>query len=432
MFYDRRVKRLEKYVQKYFVRHPEIRLVVVAGSVSKTSTKTAISKVLSERMRVRMRLAGDNVGLNVPLGIFGIYDYQAPKGFWSWHKIYKLVRRRIKTPTDVDVIVQELDAREPGDISRLASYLRPTLAVVTSVTPDNMDKMGSVDAIASEGLAAANFSQAALINRDDVNGEKYARFLLNPNIYTYGDTDAAEYSFMEEDFDVLKGYSGKFITPSHGQISANVHVVGIHNIRPVIAAVAVALQMGIPTDAIVSGVGKIYPLPGRLNVLRGANGSLILDDTYDSSPASAVAALSALYSISAPSRIAVFGDMNGLGGMAAKEHENLGLLCDSNMLSWVVTVGPESARTLAIAAQRKGCQVRSFMTAIEAGRFVRSVLEQDAVVLFKSSPDDIYLEESVKMILHSSSDESKLVRQSEEWLAKKREFFSKIQTNELE
>jgi UDP-N-acetylmuramoyl-tripeptide--D-alanyl-D-alanine ligase len=85
----------------------------------------------------------------------------------------------------VDIIVQELGADYPGDIEQFGTYLKPDIAVVTAVTPEHMEFFKTMDAVAHEELAAANFSKLALINRDDIDGA-YAQYLNNPNLDTYG------------------------------------------------------------------------------------------------------------------------------------------------------------------------------------------------------------------------------------------------------
>ena len=160
-----------------------------------------------------------------------------------------------------------------------------------------------------------------------------------------------------------------------------------------------------------------------MSPLRGIDGSTIIDDTYNSSPAAASAALQTLYLTTTPQRIAVLGSMNELGDSSAEEHQILGDLCDPSLLGWVITVGEEANKYLAPRARAKGCQVHECKTALEAGAFARKVMERDAVALFKGSQGGIFLEEAVKMVLYSTSDEDHLVRQSAEWMKTKQAYF---------
>jgi UDP-N-acetylmuramoyl-tripeptide--D-alanyl-D-alanine ligase len=190
-------------------------------------------------------------------------------------------------------------------------------------------------------------------------------------------------------------------------------------------AVAVAAKMGLMPDEIARGLALIQPVPGRMNILRGVEESIIIDDTYNSSPLAASSALQALYSLQTPQRIAILGSMNELGTTSAAEHEKIGLMCDPMMLSWVITIGEEAEKYLAPAARRRGCQVKSFKSAIEAGGFAHQVMAKGAVVLVKGSQGGIYAEEAVK-VLCMMDDDTKLVRQSPEWIKIKDEFFSKF------
>lgn len=161
-----------------------------------------------------------------------------------------------------------------------------------------------------------------------------------------------------------------------------------------------------------------------MNIIQGLKKSILIDDTYNSSPLAAERALEALYEQQVPQRILIFGDMNELGGSSAAEHEKIGKLCDPDILHWVVTIGEQSAKYFAPAARSRGCQLKSFSDPMSAGSFVHSILEEGAAVLVKGSQNGVYAEEAVKMLLHDSSDQKKLVRQSPEWLEKKNKQFA--------
>ncbi len=422
-------KRLENYVRAYFAKHPEVRLVIVTGSVGKTSTKTNIARMLSQKLRVRMQAGNHNTEMSAPLGILGIDYPENVRSILSWLAVFRATKKRINDPADVDVIVQELGSEHPGEIPHFGTYLRPYLAVVTGVTPEHMEFFGSIEKVAEEELTAINFSENGLINRDDIDG-RFASFITNANIDTYGTTSAAEYRFEIDDFSLEHGYSGYVVSSDFPEtIEATIRVVGEHSLRPVIASVVVGLKFGLSAEEIAAGLGAVEPVAGRMNILRGQDESILIDDTYNSSPAAAEAALRTLYGLDAPQRIAVLGSMNELGADSQLEHEKLGDLCDPNLLAWVITVGDEANRFLAPRARARGCQVKSFISPLDAGAFVHSVLEKDSVVLLKGSQGNIYLEEATKMLLHSTDDDRWLVRQSQQWMKIKNDFFSKTSSD---
>ncbi|MDO4872186.1 MAG: UDP-N-acetylmuramoyl-tripeptide--D-alanyl-D-alanine ligase [bacterium] len=427
MFKKRITNKLEKYVAKYFRKHPDIKLIAVAGSVGKTSSKLAIATLLSEKYRVRLHSGNHNTHLSAPLAILGIDFPGDPRNIWEWLKVFSAARKRIKAPSENEpqVIIQELGTDQPGDIAEFGRYLQPDIAVVTAVAPEHMEFFGNLNAVAREELTVADFSKMVILNRDAIAAE-FSNLIHNPNFTTYGTTVSAEYNFEIDDLDLPEGYLGKFNTPEFGQIAARVRIFGEHSLLPVTSAVAVAAKMGLSAQEIASGLAKIQPVPGRMNFLRGVEGSILIDDTYNSSPAAAEAALRTLYNLPVPSRIAILGDMNELGNSSMEEHQKLGHFCDPLSLSWVITVGEEANRFLAPAARARGCQVKTCQNAIEAATFARQVLEKGAAVLLKGSQGNIYLEEATKIMLASNDDIKFLVRQDEKWQKIKDEFFQSL------
>lgn len=418
--------KLEGYVRKYFKKHPEVKLIIVTGSVGKTSTKIAIGTVLAEKYRVRLHEGNYNAEISSPLTILGIDLPDNLRSIGEWQRTFKAAKQRINDPTDVDIIVQEIGSDRIGQVPHVRKYATPDIAVVTAVSPEHMEYFKTLDAVAAEELSAANFSKQALINRDDIDG-KYAQDLTNPNINTYGTTDAAEYHFVQEDFSIENGFTGNFVAMEWEEpAEVKVKVLGEHSLHAVVAAGAVGVKLGMSAAEIKKGLSKIRAVSGRMNVLKGTNKSIIIDDTYNSSPLAVVSALQTLYSLSVPQRIVVLGSMNELGETSAAEHESIGKLCDPSELAHVVTVGQEAEKYLAPAARANGCHVVSFRGPIEAGMYVHKVMDPGAAVLFKGSQGDIYLEEAVKIVLHSTDDEARLVRQSKQWMNIKQKFFDSI------
>jgi UDP-N-acetylmuramoyl-tripeptide--D-alanyl-D-alanine ligase len=420
-------RRLEKYVTKYLRTHPDIKLVVVTGSVGKTSTKVAIGTILAERFRVRLHLGNHNAQLSAPLAILGIEYPDTVKSVRAWFNVFAAARQRIAAPSDVDVIIQEVGSDGIGQVPHFGTYARPYIAVVTAVSEEHMEFFKTLDAVADEELSAANFSEYALINRDNIAG-KYAQKLTNSRIATYGTTEAAEYSFTQEDFTLENGFTGLFQARGEFNVSvkSTLKIVGEHSIRAVVAAGAVGLRLGMTEEELRSGFAKIRAVNGRMNVLRGVERTILIDDTYNSSPLAVASALETLYQLTVPQRIAVLGTMNELGDETAAAHEAVGAICNANELAHVVTVGDDAEKYLAPAARANGCHVVSFKTALEAGAFVHRSLEPGAAILFKGSQGGVFLEEAVKMVLHSSVDEDKLVRQSLAWQDIKQKYYAQF------
>jgi len=418
-------RKLEKYVRKYFETHPDIKLITVAGSVGKTSTKLAIATLLSQKYRVRLHEGNHNTHLSAPLAILGINFPGNPRNFWQWHKVFSAARKRIKSPSSQEpqIIIQELGTDHPGDIERFSKYLAPNIAVITSVSPEHMEFFGSIDAVAQEELAAASFAEIAILNQDDISPD-FFKYVRNSNVSTYSSIGGANYNFIANSFSLIDGFGGKIQTPEYGEINVQVKVFGEHSLRPIIGAVAVSAKLGLSSQEIIGGLVSLKPIPGRMNFMRGVKESVLIDDTYNSSPAALEAAIQTLYALSAPSKIAIIGSMNELGESSAFEHQKIGEMLDGISLSWVITVGEQANRFLAPAARLRGCQVYEAKNAIDAGTFAHKIMERGSLVLLKGSQGEVYLEEATKILLLNKEDENLLVRQDEKWKKTKDEFFS--------
>ncbi len=419
-------KKLTDYVIKYQQAHPEVKLIAVVGSNDKAMTRQAIGTVLAQTKRVRLHEHAPHSRFATPLAVLGIALPENPGNILQWRAVFEAAKRRIADAPSVDVIVQELTVRKPGDMAEFARYLRPSVAVITSVAPENMEAFGTMDALAQEYLAVGDMSELVIVNRETVDS-RYAEYEHNPNITTYGGSNLAEYWIEADD---IYGPNGtpveingpEFATP----IATTVQLVGRPALLPALAGAVVGAKLSSTPEFIAAGLSSLRTLPGRMNPLHGMAQTLVLDDTYRAHPVTATASLQTLYDFDAAAqRIAIFSSIPDLGTMSQAEHQAIGQMCNPDLLSWVVTVGDEANRYLASAARGKGCQVKQCKTAIEAGEFVRTVAEQGAVILVEGSSPATYLEETTK-ILCVVSEEQKIVRSTPEWLEKKRVFFDNI------
>ena len=345
-------KILEHYVKRYLKKH-RIHLVVVTGSVGKTSTKIAISTVLGEKFRLRTHGGNHNTDLSAPLAILGIEYPKDVHSIKQWRMVFAAARLRISEEKDVDVIVQELGTDKPGDVPAFGRYLKPDIAVVTAVGLEHMEFFKTLENVAREELAVAKYSQLTVVNRDDVD-TRFAKYAETSNVSTYGLSDKAEYRIVMEYGVHLDGIMGRFITPDWEPMPVNLQLVGEHNVKAAVAAGLVGIKMGMSPEEVATGLAKIRPVHGRMNQLRGVNGSILIDDSYNSSPMAVAAALKTVYSLDAPQRIAILGSMNEFGELSPKAHDAVGKLCDPMKLDWLVTVGTDAADYLAPAAVRKG------------------------------------------------------------------------------
>lgn len=416
-------KVIEHKAARYLKKHKPV-LVVVTGSVGKTSAKYAIATVLSEKYRVRAHMGNHNTAMSAPLAIVGVDYPESIRSFSAWRAVLQAMDLRIAEEKDVDVIVQELGTDAPGDIKSFGRYLHPDIAVVTAVSEEHMEFFGTIEAVAKEELSVAKFSELTIINRDDID-VKYADLADTHNIDTYGLGEKAEYRLVVQEASPLEGRIGQLVSPEWGEVPLNMQLIGDHSLKSAVAAACVGAKLGLTSQQVAVGVSKIKAAPGRMQVLRGMDKTTLIDDTYNASPLAVEAALKTLYAIDAPMRIAILGSMNELGATSAEAHKRIGKLCSPTKLDWVITIGKDAGEYLAPAAAAEGCRVSAFVDPYSAGSFVHSVMKPGAVILAKGSQNGVFAEEALKILLHSTEDGEMLVRQSETWLETKRQQFAR-------
>ncbi len=374
-------------------------VIVVTGSVGKTSTTQAIATVLGQNMRVRSTLKNYNSDVGVPCSLFKHYLPESLKNPFAWILLILRNEIQIVKGAPFDVAVLELGTDTPGEISQFV-WLQPDIAVVSAVAPEHMEFFKSIDAVAQEELSVMEFSNQTFINETAVD-PVYLTGINRDTVKMYGRRDIARMGVSVDDL----------------------HVVGDHSLDALAAAAAVAAELGMDNAAVATGLELVQPQPGRMRTLDGIYGSTLIDDTYNASPSATTAALDYLYTVDAPQRIALLGNMNELGGISEHEHTQIGDYCDVSKLDLVVTLGPDANRFTAPAARAQSCTVVEVQSPYEAAHVIREHMKKGAYILFKGSQNGVFAEEAVKKLLNDIDDTRHLVRQNDFWMNIKRAQF---------
>ncbi len=385
----------KRYLQKYAPK-----IVVIAGSVGKTSTTHAIATVLSESHSVKSTIANYNTDVGVPCSIFGQHLPSSLKNPFAWLILFvrnEFVVMRHPAP---EFYVLELGSDLPGEIMQFA-WLKPDLAVVTAVADEHMENFKTLDGVAEEELSVARYSQEVLVNKKMVDASYLQALNVDADFYERSD---------------LKKFK---IDPSELQ------VIGEHSLDAIVAALTVGDMFGMDGLSLRSAVGKIQPRNGRMSRFEGIQNSTLIDDTYNASPAAVIAALDYIYSCDAPQRIALLGNMNELGEVSKGAHIQIGEYCDPEKLDVVVTLGPDANAYTATAARAQGCTVFESKTPYEAADIIKDHMKEGALVLLKGSQNQVFAEEATLKLLANPDDASRLVRQSVGWKTKKLQNFGK-------
>ncbi|MEX0748761.1 MAG: UDP-N-acetylmuramoyl-tripeptide--D-alanyl-D-alanine ligase [Candidatus Saccharimonadales bacterium] len=413
------LQRLEAYVEKLLGKH-QPKVIAITGSVGKTSTKQAIAQVLSYKFSVLAHEGNYNTEFGLPLSLFELEPPERTTDVIGWLRVFKTMRQTIANDDyPYDVVVLEMGADRPGDIKRFMSYIRPDIGVVTAVAKVHLEEFKSIEAILREKWLLAETSKQVFYNHDDERLRDHGE--AQSHMYGYGLSPATYWMDLQQ-FDGEKGWGGDLFFGDEG-LPLRVPVIARQAVYSLVAAAAVAHKLGVGKRDIIEQLAQFQQPKGRMRVLQGKNGSIILDDSYNASPYSGVAALDALSQFTGR-KLAILGTMNELGEYEAAGHRLVGRHC--GFLDRLMTIGQPANEHLVEAAEKAGVEsdkIQTFASPQAAGEAMVSELQSGDVVLVKGSQNGVFAEEAVKLLLADPKDADQLVRQSQGWLDKKREQF---------
>jgi UDP-N-acetylmuramoyl-tripeptide--D-alanyl-D-alanine ligase len=339
-----------------------VKVIGITGSVGKSTTKEVVTEVLAQRYHTLKNPGNLNNEIGLPLTL-------------------------LKLGLGHERAVLEMGFYVPGEIKFLCELSRPEIGVVTNIGTVHAERAGSQETIAHgkaelvKALPAAP-QGVAILNRDDawvtwMASQTKARVIfygLDPQADVWADEIV---SLGLEGITFHLHYKNEIL-------HMKVPLIGRHSVHTALRAISVGLAEELTWHEIVSGLTSGQPQL-RLVAVHTANDALLLDDTYNASPESTMAALNLLDDLSGR-KIAVLGDMLELGQYEKRGHELVGSRAAEIVYS-LVTLG-ERGRIIANAAIQVGLQkdrVTSFDTTDQVIVHLKKVLQTGDVVLIKGS-----------------------------------------------
>lgn len=402
-------------------------IVAVTGNMGKTTAKEAIFTALSAAHFVRKSEKSFNSEFGVPLTILGQESGWNDPFKWLSNLVGGVILIVIKR-TYPKWLVLEVGADRPGDIRSIAAWLSPDVAVITGVpdVPVHVEYFDSADAVAAEKkeLAKALKSGGTLVLNGDDARVWAMRSEFRAVSVTYGFETKNDVVASHEEVVYENGApAGMRFRVNHSGSSVPIVVlgaVGKTHIYPILAACAVGLSVGMDLVSIGNAFEKYVPVPGRMRILPGANGSMLIDDTYNASPTATLAALETMAGITTTGRkICVLADMLELGKFSVEAHRNVGTQA-AKVADLLVTVGIRS-RSIAQAAIDAGLpeeRVRQYEMgeSEKVGNDLAGALLPGDVVLLKGS-QSMRMEKAVRGLLADPTKAKELlVRHDDAWL----------------
>lgn len=418
-FFKKIISKILIFESKLILKKYNPKVVAVTGTVGKTSTKDAIYTVLSSSEFVRKSQKSFNSEIGVPLTILGCQNGWRDPLIWIKNVLTGIDLLVFKTNYP-KCLVLEVGADHPGDIESISKWLKTDVSVITKISdiPVHVEFFSSPEDVVRE--------KSFLINALRENGtlvlfadDKKVRGLANDvkqRVLTFGveEISTVRASDIAVVYDDEKRPKGMFFKLNYKEESIPVRIDGIlggQQVYPLIAAATVGIAFGLPLNKIVNSFDKHETPMGRMNILKGINNSTIIDDTYNSSPDALKEGLNTLAGLQvAGKRIAVLGDMMELGQHSVEEHRKAGVLAKQSS-DVLITVGNRSR------VMNEGGM--NFDNSKQAAEYVKGIVGDGDVVFVKGSQSTRMERVSKALLDPSLKPEEVLVRQEEEWLAKK-------------
>ena len=347
-------------IARFWRRKLDLEVVGITGSVGKSTTKEVVFEVLSQRYRTLKSPGNMNNEIGLPLTI-------------------------LRLSAGYERAVLEMGFYVPGEIDLLCEIAQPRIGVVTNIGTVHAERAGSQEAIfrgKAELVQALPEDGVAILNLDDPWVSKMAE-LTKARIFFYGlDPEADLWADNVEGLG-LEGIRFR-LHYRHETLHVHIPMIGQHSVHTALRAAAVGLADHLTWQEIIDGLRQGHTQL-RLTAVRSESGALMLDDTYNASPESMLAALNLLAELDGR-KVAVLGDMLELGQYEKQGHEIVGVRA-AEVSDALVTIGT-LGHLIATAARWAGMQsgkIIEFENTDEAISYLQKSLTEKDVVLVKGS-----------------------------------------------
>lgn len=293
LYYEEPKRRaLYKKTSKLMKDHPALKIAII-GSYGKTSIKELLAQILMTSKNVAYTPANKNVMISHA----------------RWAGSLK---------GDEEVLIMEFGEGAPGDIIKMAEMLHPSIAIITGLAPNHLDRYKTIDRLANDLLAISSYVEPdnLFYNADD--HELKQRIKLG-----IGYTDSSVAGWEIKDINVQIDGTSFALQKDSKRIQLHTKLLGRHNVGPIACAVALAVELGAPSEKIKQSIKNIEPYEHRMQP-RSLNGAWLIDDTYNGNLTGMLAGLELLGELSAKRKIYVTPGLVDQGPETERVHTELG------------------------------------------------------------------------------------------------------------
>ncbi|WP_330948428.1 UDP-N-acetylmuramoyl-tripeptide--D-alanyl-D-alanine ligase [Virgibacillus sp. MG-45] len=331
-------------------------VIGVTGSNGKTTTKEMIAAIASTSYKTHFTQGNFNNHIGLPLTILSM-------------------------TRDTELLVLEMGMNHFGEIERLTKISKPDYAVITNIGESHIEFLGS-----REGIAKAKLEIRHGLKQNGcliIDGDEP---LLNhvkkdDNVLTCG---------LESENDVVLSDVTISNTQTSFKLSDNysysIPLLGVHNAKNASYAIAVGRKLNIGQEQIEKALATLPPTSMRMEITRGASGVAIINDTYNASPTSMVAAIEVIKQMTGyKNKVLVLGDIFELGDKAKQLHQSVAASIEPP-ITVLYTVGKEAEIiSKTVSKQQPNMLCAHFQSKEDLLGELHEYLMHDTLVLFKAS-----------------------------------------------
>ena len=334
-------------------------IVGVAGSNGKTTVKEMTAGILAQAGNTMATRGNLNNHIGVPLTLFQL---EAQQRF----------------------AVVEMGANHPGELAALVKIARPTIGLITNAGAEHLEGFGSLEGAARaegemvEGLAP---SGTAVINADDPFADLW-RGLTKAKVVTFGLQPGATFTAKDVRADIgAEGFVTRFTLECPlGRAPVQLRLAGNHNVTNALCAAAAAAAAGVTMEHIVTGLGAVQAVKGRLQFKKTRHGAWLIDDSYNANPSSVHAGIDVLAQLGGRQWL-VFGQMGELGSFAEEAHREIGTYAREHGVERIFAVGALAQLTTDVF----GSGAQWFADVAELSQTLDAAVTADVRLLIKGS-----------------------------------------------
>ena len=348
---------------------PDFKVVGITGSYGKTSTKYIINTILSQKYNSLMTPASYNTTMGV----------------------VRTVNENLK-PTH-NLFVCEMGAKYVGDIKEICDIVNPDFGVVTAIGPQHLDTFKSIENVSKTKLELVDSlpddTGIAFVNWEDENIKKAK---ITKKMVKYGLHDDSDYYATNIEI-TEKGSNFDVVMPDNRKINVKTKLLGRLNILNIVAGVAIADKLGLSEEQIKLGVKFIKTVEHRLELKQNPNGSIIIDDSYNSNNRGAKMALEVLGAFKGRQRILITPGIVELGDQAYEINKQLGKEATKHS-DFIILVGEKQAGPMLDGLKEEKYPEDKTMVAKnldEALGKMYELMDSNTVVLLENDLPDNYL-----------------------------------------